>query len=152
MVQGFEEAQVAVQRHLAKDVDWFTPPGQRHFDPASVVFTFAGIMVTAFLAGFVEEAQKSAKEAGRRVYRRLEELVKDVFTGEEDPNMDDLNVIAEQAPAIAKATHEENVLLYVKSVEDDLRIYLESHLPADKAASLAKVVRDSVGKQLIRGA
>lgn len=151
MIQDFEEAQLTIQRHVAKEIDWFIPSSERHFDPVSVIFTFAGILMTAFLAGFVDEAKGAAKKAGVHVYHRLEELVKDLLTNKNSIKMGDLDDLAEQAPAIAQEIGKEQALSYMATVEVEIRTYFETNLPPDRAASLAKTMREALEPPLLKG-
>ncbi len=149
MIQGYDQAQLTVQRHLVKEMDWFTDPDERHFDPASAVVGFAGLLITAFLAGFVQEAQKKSKKAGVSVYQRLEERVKNIFCSNRSIDTDDLDELAVQASKAVRAIDEKQMLIYLTTTEDKIKIYLESNLPSDRAFSLAKTVRQAVEPQLL---
>ena len=144
MIDAVREARLDVQRRLAPEMDWFVPPDEKHFDPASAVVAVAGLLVSAFLAGFVAEAQESFREAGRAAYRRLEALVRDALRGEPAPDPADLDRLAEKAPALAERMEPERVRSSVEGAETTLRIYLETTLPPDRAASLAAAVREAV--------
>ncbi len=150
MIDGLREARLDVQRRLAPEMDWFTPPDERHFDPASAVAAVAGLLVSAFLAGFAAEAEKSLREAGRAAYRRLEALIRDALRGEPAPAAAELERLAEKAPALAGRMEPDRVRSFLEEAEATLRIHLEVSLPPDRAASLAAGIREAVVERVLR--
>ena len=150
-MEGFDGAQMVVQRALARDIAWFTPHGKKHFDPATFVLTLGGVLLTAFLAGFTEEAKDAAGRAGREAFRKLEEKVNILFTDKDPVPEDDQEQLAEQAPIISRSADQKELLLYASRSEDGLRIYLETKLPKEKAAGLATVIRDAAVGHILEG-
>ena len=151
IMEGFDGAQMVVQRALARDIAWLTPNGTKHFDPATFVLTLGGLLLTAFLEGFAEEAKDAAGQKGREAFRKLEEKVNILFTDKEPVLENDQEQLAQQAPIIARSADQKDLLLYASRSENGLRIYLETKLPKEKSAELATVIRDAAVGYILEG-
>jgi len=145
MIQGYDEAISEIQTPLSHNIMWFTPPEEKNFDPSTLVVTFAGLLVTSFLAGFVEEARKSANIAGKKTFRKLADATKSFFAGNDEYKVikDELNQSATEATVVAQTLTPDKFQLYAKQTENDLSQFLAESLPEDKANSLAVIVRQS---------
>ena len=134
---------------------WFKPPGEKHFDPVSISLAFAGLLVTSFLAGFVEEAQNYCSAAGRKAFLMLADAAQDLFANkkkEAEATEKDLNQIAEEATVIAKSITHAEFQHHISHAEDNLLLYLKkSGLDDDKATALAATVRHSTETHILRG-
>lgn len=149
MIKGFEHAVSDVQANVAQEINWFTPTDKKHFDPVTTVIALTEVLLTAFLAGFTEEAKKSLEGAGRAVFRRLKELVTDIFGGKKVLEKEDLNLLAREAPSLAQSADPDQLLIYVTQTEDRLRMYLEVNMPPDRAATLAATIRESAMQHIL---
>jgi hypothetical protein len=150
MIEGFEQARLEVQHTVASDIDWFTSPEERHFDVVGFIVPIATVLVTAFLAGFTEEAKKSAREIGHKAFRKLEEFLGEYLkTGDAPPQDVELQQLAEEAPTLAKQKSTDFVL-YMDRTEENLRIYLQTRLPPEKAIAMATHVRQAVAGHVLR--
>lgn len=144
MIDGLDKAQRAVQRQASREIDWFAPPGERHFDPASVVLAFAGLLLTSFLAGFTNAAKKTAENAGEQVFKWLAEQIRKLLSGQKpDAPQRGIDELAAEAPALARDLDGDSRRLYLFKAEDLLRRYLESSLPNDRAAAFSAEIRDA---------
>ena len=134
---------------------WFKPRGAQDFDPASTLIAFAGLLVTSFLAGFVEEAQNYGRSAGRKVFHMLADAVQNLFAGQEAGAKtieNELNQIAEKAPTIAKSITSEEFQHHITLAENELLQYMKNNglKDNDKATALAATVRHSTETHILQ--
>jgi hypothetical protein len=152
MTDERENAVADVQIQVARQITWFQPPDERHMDPVSFVAGLATVLVTAFLAGFQEEASAAAKSAGHEGFRWLEKFVVSFFHDEsstkpqQQPIPGELATkkLADEAVATVGKLDGERYRLCLSQTETGLRVQLEANLPPDRASALASVVRKAV--------
>lgn len=92
-------AQVAEE--IGDDMVYITASDEeRHFDPATVAFSFATILALSFINGFMGAAKEDFRRLGEGAYARLMEKLKGLVA--EGPK-NDKTVIAKQKRFIAEA-------------------------------------------------
>jgi hypothetical protein len=141
MIEGFDSAVLDIRGELADEIAWLTPADEKHFDPVTAIVTLAGVMLTAFLAGFTSEAKKAAEGMGERTFQYLESRFKAFFAGKPGALQDDLDALAQEAPKLAPSVSRNDVLLYASQAEGHIRVFLEANMPSDRANLLATEVR-----------
>jgi hypothetical protein len=149
MIKGFDQATQEIEGDLATQISWLTPQGERHFDPATIVVTLAGVLLSSFLAGFTAEAKKAGKELGKATFRGLEAIVKNVFARAKNPEKEKLDQLAREAPKLAARAKRDELMLYANRSEDMLRVWLEASMPADRAAALASKIRKAAVEHVL---
>jgi hypothetical protein len=149
MADLIDDAASAVQGRVARELDWFTPPGSKHFDPVSTVLGFASLLVTAFVAGFVDEALGTAKEAGRSTFRRLSGLVKQFFSEDEVPEYSERNVLTDRVKELVETRDAASISVLLEHTENSFRAELSANLPPERAANLAAEIRTAVQEQML---
>jgi hypothetical protein len=79
-ISGLDEAAGEIETPLLRDITYFQPATAKNIEPVSFVAGFAMVLVTSYLAGFQEEAKKSAKKLGRENFRWLKSLIAGYFS------------------------------------------------------------------------
>lgn len=140
---NMEAAQLKIQQKVSKEIDWFNESDERHFNGIEFVATIASMLLTAFLAGFVKEAEKKAGEVGSVVFKKLDSFIKHLFKGKKEKE-NELAAIAERTEETLNNLSEVQIQEYLKITENNMRIFLESSMPLNRAASLARVISQSI--------
>jgi len=148
-MQEIQIAEFQVQKIVANEIDWFTPPGEKHFDPVSITVGFASALVAAFLAGFAEEAKNAANAAGKRTLKFLKGYIENMFKGQPVLVPEEVEKLATEAPAIAAKLPTTEFKLYLSNVESGLKLQLECQLPPKKAATFAARITEVVSNTVL---
>jgi len=147
MRQQIEEAKRELRRSLAGQTDWFLPEGSRHFDPVSVVGTLAVVLITAFLRGFIDEATKSAENAGRETFRDLKQACATAIgnkPGDDEAQLAEAERAARHARELAQTMSPAQRTALIEQSEVALRRALDEIVPAPRAAVIVTEVRTTV--------
>lgn len=145
----FKEAQIAVQRKVSKEIDWFNDTNEKHFDGAAFVVEISGLLITAFLAGFVQTAKDKVEKTGVQVFQKLEIFIKNLFRSKK-PEDETLTELSEKTAETLQDLSNDQMELYLNITEENMRIYLETTMPVDRATSLARLIRQSIENQFTK--
>lgn len=138
-----EAAQLKIQQKVSKEIDWFNESDESHFNGVEFVAALASMLLTAFLAGFVKEAEKKAEEVGSVVFKKLDSFIKNLFKGKKEKE-NELSAIAGKTEETLNNLSEVQIQEYLRITENNMRIFLESSMPLKRAASLARVISQSI--------
>jgi len=147
-----EQARREVRRGLAGQTDWFLPEGRRHFDPVTAVGTLSVILITAFLKGFIDEAAKSAENAGRSSFRWLRQACADAFEAKPEAaeaQLAEAEREAERARALARTLSAEQRRRVIAQSEEALQQALAEIVPPQRATAIVTEVRTAVVTHVI---
>lgn len=151
-MENYSKAQREIQRHVSKEIEWFNQSEERHFDAVSVIAKLSELLLTAFLAGFVQIAEQKAKAAGINVFQILETMVKNLFKGKKLTDSVVLKKLSDQTPTAIKGLNSDQIQGYLAITETEMRQYLETTMPLDRATSLANIIRKSIETQFLNNA
>ena len=141
---GYTEASLVVQKQLAHNPTWFIQQKGRHLNPASIASALGKVLVTAFLAGFVNDATGSANQADRSVFQPLDRLIEGLLSGHMDMHESGIEDLAIQAPAVVAVSTPSDTYVYAENCEIRLEAFLATRLPKNHAESLARLIRTAV--------
>lgn len=119
----------------------------------AVLSAFAALLLSAFLAGFKDAAERKAKEAGEKVFDYLWEAISDLFSNKKESKAKkELEKRASDALRIVGGLTEEQLTRLLTEVEKELKIALQNKLSSGQADKLAGRVRQSVLKHILSDA
>jgi hypothetical protein len=139
-----EDVLFNIARGAGDDLVLLQPPEERHFDPFTAVFAFAGVLVADYMQGFLGSFRTAAESAGERSGQWLKTALIGVFRGEREPDGAELEELSsEVADALARDPSA------ASQAADAARMHLidalvASGLPADRALRLAADVQKEV--------
>ncbi len=136
---GLDAALADLQPDMVEAAMWVVPENERHFEPISFVSGLGLVLLTAFLAGFQEEASRHARAFGGDAATWLAGKLKSIAT------------IAEPSPQIEAAAREGASLLRspdpdpaaLDASEAAIAAALAEHLPPDQARGMAARLRQA---------
>jgi hypothetical protein len=138
MSTELQMAQAELVADVRREINWFVPPGQRHFvDPAAIA-TAASVLLGVFFAGVAKEM---GSEAGKAVGKWIAERLRSVTSGKESADQAEVERDAETAKATLKGVERERATLVFDQVETELRSGLTEVMPEQRAANFATRVR-----------
>jgi hypothetical protein len=159
MTEGLKEASAEVQQGLAREMTWFLPADAKNMDTVSLIVGFAGVLVSAYLAGFQEEALKTARQTGRKSFRWLKNLTSSYLHGDQEhpgkrkPSArgQEVRQLAEQAPTTAAALDRESYQRVLTETEKALyrELIASADIPKKRAEQLAGKIRRAVEKHVL---
>jgi hypothetical protein len=141
-----EDVLFNIARGAGDDLVLLQPPEERHFDPFTAVFAFAGVLVADYMQGFLGSFRTAAESAGERSGQWLKTALIGVFRGQLEPEPDGAELeelSSEVADALARDPSA------ASQAADAARMHLidalvASGLPADRALRLAADVQKEV--------
>jgi hypothetical protein len=141
------ECLTVVSAALGRDMPYFVPAETAHFDPISVGVVLAGLMLTAYLRGFVNQAENQAEYLGSATFMWLRRSIRRLFSKPQEISKDYIielkNITKQSATRVEQMPRTE-----VAQVSEEVRRILEDelsivwHVPRSHASRITIVVRD----------
>lgn len=141
MIEGLEQAALALQPRVGREVAWFVPADEQRLVSPELIFTFANVLVVAFLAGFEHRARESAVELGGKACEWVTKAFGNLFHGQEVKDQAKLEAAAEAAPKTAAAMPDQQFELVIRQTEKEFSLHLKGSLPDKKAEALAAEIK-----------
>jgi hypothetical protein len=125
---------------------------ERHFDPASVAFAFAGILAASFLKGFVDAASKDFERLGIASYSALRTLLGKLRsisakTAASTINEEDTATLSETRHLVSAATSKESVILS-KHLDDAKAELVKALNPIEVSAHRRDEIVSQISKSM----
>lgn len=145
MTTQLQAAQAELTSDVRREINWFVPPGERHFVNPGTIGTVAAALLGLFFAGVLdglkdtikEEGKKAGKSLGKQIVKRLRAIT----SNKEEVNQAEVEQDAEAAKAKLQTADQTQATLVFDQVEAELRTALQEVLPESRAGKLATRVR-----------
>ena len=145
-----EECLSEIAPRLGRDMPYFIPTSELHFDPISVGVALAALMVAAYIRGFLKEAENQAESAGSDTFIWLRRNIGKLFSREDHSSKDDgaqelHNLTSEAVTKVAKMSEEEVTQAHdsmERCLADELQIAWS--IPHNRAVKISVIVHDQV--------
>lgn len=145
MSTRLQDAQAELTADLRREINWFVPPGERHFVDAGTVSAAATVLLGLFFAGLLDGLKETVKEGGKKAGQSLGkwavERLRAMVSDKEEADQAQVERDAEAARAAIGGGDQVRADLVFGQVEAELRAALEEVMPEPRAAKLAMRVR-----------
>jgi len=151
MEDEFQSAANALRDDAKEYITYFVPEDEDRFEPLTMVLGFASALLVSFLAGFQEEAKRSAKKAGKSTFKWFVSLLTDFKEGKESETSKEAKRRANEAKQTKRSLKKQQVPKALDRAEQGLRDELAGRLGEAKATELAKKVRQVAERKILNG-
>lgn len=146
-----ERAQLDLIPAISQNIAYINPPDEHHFDPATFVFAFAGMLLYAFAKGFVKELQTRSEDSGKAAADKIYNLGKQLLAKNKEKQKEEVKSAVGEVTAASAHLPKEEIERVTKIAQNTVEnVLLANDFPPEKADNLAQQVSDSMTR-LISG-
>lgn len=141
-----EKAQLDIADSIGMDIIYAQPPDERHFDPVSILFSFAGLLIIDFSKGFFAEVRERSYDAGKSVADKLFNSGKNILSKHPNEQKEEvMKAVYEMKAEKDKITEEGEIQRVTKIAQTVVEnVLLKNNFPPNKAAELAQQVTNKI--------
>jgi hypothetical protein len=142
-----DESLSIIAPRLGRDMPYFIPLDQLHFDPITVGITLASILLAAYLRGFLKQAEDQAENAGSETILWLRKRIRQLFSRQEASTKNDAleltTIVVEVATKAAEMPETQTAHAHdamQRRLENELQVTWG--IPPGRASKITIIVRD----------
>ncbi|HEY9402019.1 MAG TPA: hypothetical protein VIQ24_04960 [Pyrinomonadaceae bacterium] len=145
MSTQLQVAQAELTADVRREINWFVPPGEKHFVNPGTIGTVAAVLLGMFFSGVLDGLKDTVKEegkkAGKALGKKIATRLRAITSNKEEVNQAEVEQDAEAAKAKLQAANQTQATIVFDQVEAELRMALQEVMPESRAGKLATRVR-----------
>ncbi|MDQ2686628.1 MAG: hypothetical protein M3Y28_02050 [Armatimonadota bacterium] len=155
MSTQLESAQAELTPDVRREINWFTPPGERRFVDAAAISAAATVLLGLFYSGMLEGLKETVKAEGKKtglwLGEKIAERLRAITSGHEQPDPAQTEQTAQAARAALQGQDQKQVGWVFDEVETEMRTSFAQVMPDGRAATFATRVRHVAVRALDAG-